>query len=308
VRDFAREVSFPPGGLPDLSSLPPTWRKAEDKPMRFATVMIPAPGRELELSISQLPKSDDWDDLVAMNINRWRGQMKLDDSEDRWAGAEPLEREDVAEETAVWIDLRGTMGPGPPPMSQLAGGPFSSGASGGQLPPGHPEIPSGGAAAAGGSSTAADTQTAEDDENPAGLKYEAPPQWRKGKMSMMRLAAFEIGPEDRSAELTIIAAGGDLRGNVDRWIGQVRGESPASEVVDTALADAEKLTVSGRDAQRFYLTDGKESSADAQAIDATIVPMEGGMSLFIKATGPAETLQEQRSAIGQFLESLTLPE
>ncbi len=124
-------------------------------------------------------------------------------------------------------------------------------------------------------------------------------------MSMMRMAAFDVGPTDKTAELTIIQAGGDLRGNVDRWLGQVLGQPPAADVVDAALQAAVALTVSGREAQRFYLN-SSDPAADGQAIDATIVPLDNGMSLFIKATGPAATLLEERERIGKFMESISL--
>jgi hypothetical protein len=337
LRPFLTQIQFV-NGEPDLATLPSGWnRQKGEREFRFATITIPTPPKELELTISNLPKTGQWDDQVAMNVNRWRGQMKLTESTERWAGAQPLTAGDAADETAVWVDLTGTMGSGPASMAAMAAAPFASrGGMSGELPPGHPEIPAPGSPATStgprsdteprsdgqrpseaSSSDAANRNSAAEQsraggdnppENPGGLQYEAPADWRSGKMSMMRMAAFEIGPEDRSAELTIIQAGGDLRGNVDRWLGQVLGDSPDSEVVDAALEDAERLQVSGRDAQRYYLTAGESSAADAQAIDATIVPLEGGMSLFIKATGPANTLQEQRSAIGQFLQSLSLPE
>ncbi len=55
------------------------------------------------------------------------------------------------------------------------------------------------------------------------------------------MAAFSVGPEDSAAELTVIPAGGDLRGNVARWIGQVRGDQAPDEMVDKALADAQAV-------------------------------------------------------------------
>lgn len=125
-------------------------------------------------------------------------------------------------------------------------------------------------------------------------------------MSMMRMAAFDLGTSEKTAELTIIQAGGDLRGNVDRWLGQVLGQPPAAEVVDAALQAAVPLSVSGREAQRFYLNSSDPAAADGQAIDATIVPLDNGMSLFIKATGPAATLLEERERIGKFMESISL--
>jgi hypothetical protein len=120
----------------------------------------------------------------------------------------------------------------------------------------------------------------------------------------MRLAAFDVGPEDSPAELTVIPAGGDLRGNVARWLGQVRQGNVPEEVVDQALSDAKTVDVDGRPAQRFLLTG--DDAATGTAIDATIVPMDGGMSVFVKMTGPAKTVTEQSDAIASFLQSLKI--
>jgi hypothetical protein len=75
-------------------------------------------------------------------------------------------------------------------------------------------------------------------------------------------------------------------------------------VVDKALADAQQVDVDGRPGQRFLLTG--EDPASGTAIDATIVPMDGGVSLFVKMTGPAKTVSEQSDAIASFLDSLEL--
>ena len=40
------------------------------------------------------------------------------------------------------------------------------------------------------------------------------------------------------------------------------------------------------------------------AIDATIVPMDDGTSMFIKMTGPISTLNDQNEQLGEFLNSL----
>jgi len=312
IREFLTGVRFQ-DGKPQLDEIPSGWSVGTERPMRFKTLLIDTPSRELELAISQLPRSGDWDEQISMNVNRWRGQMGMPDSEDRWAGAEPFELADasLAGEPAAWVDLSGKLGAGPGAMSSLP--PMGS------TPPrppfaGTPATPPSDVAAGGSPSPSApkaDMPAAGSpagDDSSRGLKYDAPPEWRAGKMSMMRMAAFEIGPADRSAELTIIQAGGDLRGNVDRWIGQLLGSAPEAETVDEAMEAAVGLTVGDRDAQRFYLDGSDPDAADAQAIDATIVPLENGMSLFVKATGPAETLREERERIGQFLSSLRLPE
>jgi hypothetical protein len=127
-------------------------------------------------------------------------------------------------------------------------------------------------------------------------------------MSTMRMAAFDVGPEDATAEITVIPAGGDLRGNVARWIGQVRGDVPPDDVVDAAMDAGTEVDVDGRPGKRFFLTgdDAKSDEKDATAIDATIVSMDGGMSLFIKMTGPPKTVAQQSDAIVEFLASLKL--
>jgi hypothetical protein len=307
IRDFLGKVRFAEG-KPDLKELPQGWVMGTERPMRFATLLIDTPTRELEMSISQLPRSENWDEQVALNVNRWRGQMGLEDSTDPLAGAEKFALTSLGEspDSPAWVDLAGRMNPnagampgagGMPPFASAgppsAGPPDQAPPSQGPPNPGPP----------GATPTPADNAGS----TAAGPKFVAPPEWRAGKMSMMRLAAFQIGPTDRQAELTIIQAGGDLRGNVDRWLGQVLGGPAPADVVDKSLADAQKLSVSGREAQRFFLSGG-DDKPNAQAIDATIVSVGDGMSLFIKATGPAETLGEERERIGKFLESIRLDE
>ena len=89
------------------------------------------------------------------------------------------------------------------------------------------------------------------------------------------------------------------------------------EMVDEALESAEELEVGGRDSQRFILKgdEKNEKSSDdqkgddqtgGQSIDATIVPLEDNFSLFIKMTGPTETVKEQHDALTSFLKSIEL--
>lgn len=310
IRDFLGKVRFAEG-KPDLKELPQGWVMGGERPMRFATLLIDTPTRELELSISQLPRSEKWDEQVALNVNRWRGQMGLEPSQEPLAGAEKFSLTSLGEsaDSPAWVDLAGRMNPNAGAMPGAGGVPPFAGAG-----PAGATPPSAGSSGAAPESTAqapadnAGSPAASPSNAPAaGPKFVAPPEWRAGKMSMMRLAAFQIGPTDRQAELTIIQAGGDLRGNVDRWLGQVLGGPAPADVVDKALADSQKLSVSGREAQRFFLSGG-DDKPNAQAIDATIVSVGDGMSLFIKATGPAETLGEERERIGKFLESIRLDE
>jgi len=138
------------------------------------------------------------------------------------------------------------------------------------------------------------------------LTFEPPEGWRTGSLSSMRLAAFNVGPEDASAEITVIPAGGKLRGNVARWLGQIRDGAVPDDIIDQALKDGQEVTVAGIVGKRFLLTG--EDPDQGLAIDATVLPLgpDGKMNLFIKMTGPAETVVKESDAIASFLNSLKL--
>ena len=289
-RDFVRAIEFG-DDQPLLESLPDGWRRGGEKPMRYATLDVDTPGKQLNISISQLGRQDDWDEQVKMNVNRWRGQLGLSPSQAKWAAGEDLEIA-AADGPSVWVDLLGDPAGGSPMTPPLAGANVAMGSS------------RTGSSEADGSGVNPGGRAAEPIPADPRLKFERPKGWRDGRMTSMRMAAFSIGPEDSPAELTIIPAGGDLRGNVARWLGQVRKGEVPDEVVDQALADATTVDVDGRTGQRFLLT-GEDASAGT-AIDATIVPLNDGMSLFVKMTGPAKTVSDQSDAIASFLQSLEL--
>ncbi len=284
-RQFVQSLDFQ-DGAPLLETLPAGWRRGGEKPMRFATLDIDTPDRQLNISVSQLGRQNEWDEQIKMNVNRWRGQLGLADSDAKWAAAESIEVPS-ADGQSVWVDVVAT------DQSQATSrASMESEAVGLQASPDPVTEPS----------QAAPSQEVQQADSR--LTYQRPAGWRDGRMTSMRMAAFDVGPEDSPAELTVIPAGGDLRGNVARWLGQVRGEDVPDEVVDKALADAQKIAVDGRPGQRFILTGDDASSGTA--IDATIVPLEEGISLFIKMTGPAKVVAEQSEDVASFLESLKL--
>jgi len=302
-RDFVAQIKLDDGG-PVLDALPDGWRRSgSDRQFRFASINIDTPGKQLDLSISKLARQEDWDSQVTMNVNRWRRQLGLPPSDDRWAGGQPMEIE-AAGGDGVWVDLVG---------DNQAGGAMSPPFAGSRLPPDHPPVATN--AAVGDAASVGNRETGSGGSGDAGsvshessaeskrdsrLKYDRPAGWRDGTMRSMRLAAFNAGPEDAVAEITVIPAGGDLAGNVRRWMGQIREAAVTDEQLEEALADGQELTVSGRTATRYVL------SGDEQSIDATVVPLEGNLSLFIKMQGPSATVAGEAEAMEKFLKSLEL--
>lgn len=278
VRQVVQRVRFV-GGAPQLS-LPDAWTQRPGTQMRFATVEIPSEPLPLELTVSRLSRSERWDALVRRNVNRWRGQLGLDESNEAYGGAEPMAvlGED-AETPAVWVDLTGRpdeaeASPMAPPMMRQA--------SGGGLPPAVP-----------GGSARGDVS----------VDFDIPRGWSEGRSGGMRKAAFVMGEGDRQAELTVIPSGGDLRSNIRRWLEQIRPAGVDEAELDSVMQAAERLQVAGREAQRFQLSG---TGTPPTNIDGTVIPLQDGRSLFIKMTGPAETVTGEADRIGEFLASLQI--
>jgi hypothetical protein len=299
-REFVSQIEFDQSGEPVLDDLPEGWRRGANKPMRVASIDINTPEKQLDLSVSTLskpPGTDDtaWDDYVVQNVNRWRGQVGLQPSQEKWSGGEPIEVA-AAEGPAVWVDLVGKPSDDAS-MSMNApfagGGPFSGGGP----------IAGGGPSGAGPSGAGPMPPVSAPPAPAAKIDFDVPEGWRKKPAGGMRLVSVDVGPEDAPAEVTVIPAGGDLRSNVARWMGQVAGNQPDQAELDAMMDSAEKIEVSGRAATRFII-DGDGSEAGI-SIDATIVPLEGGRSMFIKMTGPPEVVAEQSDSMRTFLRSLS---
>lgn len=295
-KQFVTDIEFE-DDHPHWETLPDGWQKAGEKAMRYASIDITTPEKQLDLSISRLPKHGDWDEQVVANVNRWRGQVGLAPSTEKWAEGKPLQVPS-SDGDSVWVDL---VGEGGAAGSMMGTPPFAGGA-----PFAHPPIGQSSPMAeqAGqGDATAGPESSAKTTGEPP-LKYKAPAGWRDGRMSMMRWAAFNVGPDDAAAELTVMPAGGDLRENVARWIGQIRPSGSTDELVDQAFADAQTIQVDGRESKRYLLLG--EDTDEGTAIDATIIPLDDGMSLFVKMTGPTKTVRDASDEIADFLKSIQL--
>jgi hypothetical protein len=299
---FIEQIAFK-DGQPELSDLPTNWKLTSTKrAMRFASIDIETPQKQLDLSISSLSRQDDYDAMIAMNVNRWRGQLGLQSSEEKWAASTVI-KVPSADGPSVSVDLVGDQSESnsmTPPFAAAGGGGIGPGGLDGGGIGSPPKSPPRVASAEEGELVNSAKKSNPDER----LQYTTPDGWRAVAAGGMRLASFDVGPEDAKAVLTVIPAGGDLRGNVQRWIGQVRGEEPSADIVDAALKAGTELTVSEKKSQRFFLP-GKDDQ-QGEAIDATIVPLGDGFSLFIKMTGPVETVRLESESIAQFLQSLKI--
>lgn len=317
--EFLASVNLSGDGKPPTWTLPEGWVEKPASAMRAATIEVPYEGKTLDLAVSSLPLSGEWPDFVAINVDRWVGQLQqgpLTVAEI----AKLVKEKPTADGKATFVELVGVM----KPMGGMMPG-------GGQMPAGHPPIGDAGAAPADAAAempagTAPSTPSAPpvaggtppmamppvggaagtpatEMPRPAEFTYEAPEGWQPGVMSMMRKAAFNVVDDDQKAEITVMpfpATGmmADPAAQAQRWAGEVGLALTPEE----AKAAAKPVKISGVDGEFFELL-GPEGQPQSLATLAGMVK-QGDQVWFFKMKGDRKLVEGQREAFNKFIESI----
>ncbi|MFK7736598.1 MAG: hypothetical protein AB8B50_11235 [Pirellulaceae bacterium] len=272
----------------------PEWQLAEgwvDKKalggMTYAELLKESEG--IRATVTKLPMINSWQQTVTANVNRWRGQLALDENADWETIQNDLEEVDglgEGSDAAYFVSLVGKGSGG-------MGGPFQQAM---QQSNGQPPAP--------GASEEGGTGSVNAEGPQSNLKYNEPEGWTKLEVpsGSMRKAAFSVAGDDGQGEVTLVAAGGDERGNMSMWLGQVQVE-PTDDVIDKAIAQVEKLEVNGTQT-RLYFLDG-ESGESGESILVANVPWKDGESLYVKLKGDAALVIGRKPEFLQFLSSLS---
>ena len=140
------------------------------------------------------------------------------------------------------------------------------------------------------------------------LRYEVPEGWTDRGGAGMRLATLAIGDPAEGHEVTVIPASGTLRGNVERWHGQLNpqaGPEARQQVVDAALAGAETIPAGPLTATVVMLTQPAETDTGAaQAILGAMIPLDDTGALFVKFKGDAVVARRERETFIRFVSSI----
>ncbi len=258
------------------------------------------------------PTEGGWQDYTVQNINRWRRQLSLDDQRSWEQIAGDLEEfpelsQGPAKAYFVSLTGRGSGGMGMLPMGGMSGagpafgGPAAPGAAGTPQPPPPSSTPLSTTPLSTTPGPVDSDKTPADDGPASKLKYEVPEGWSELTATGMRLAAFNIEAEGAKAEVTVIAAGGDIDANIGIWLGQVGVEATA-ESKQTVLGQAEPIQVNSVTAN-LYTIEGKLDDA-ASAILIVDIPWQAGQSLFVKFKGAPELATSQREPFVAFVKSI----
>ncbi len=280
VLAFAKSLRFTDDGKPQWTT-PEGWSERRGGGIRFATFSISSDDEPLELTVISLPSGEgDPDDYVLSNINRWRGQLGLDDLENKADLLAAIERGEEVKRielegglSATWVDLVGKTQP-----SGMGRGPFQTGQD--RATPSRP-TPSPAA---------------------SGLTYTSPDGWAKGRTSALRKAAFTVADGEQAVEITAIplaAAAGDLLPNVNRWRDQVGlGEIKQAELDP----QVQKLVVDGENGAYVELI-GPQDANPRETILGVVV-LHGSQAWFFKLKGDAGLASREKKRFEQFVRSV----
>ena len=262
---FVKSLTFSGNPPQPKWELPENWKELPGGGLRFATIQIPSTATPLELTVTTLGKSKDDDDraYVLSNVNRWRGQVGLAEiSADELSESTQSLQIDGHPVTLVSIIGQGTGG--------MSGAPFAAGA----MPPVTPSTGSG--------------------SSSPELDFKRPDSWTEAPPKTFGLARFLAGEGDKSVEITVSSAGGDLLANVNRWRGQVALPPIDETDLGKAVTKIDSLGTQGA----YVSLVGAEKS-----IFAVAIPVRG-TQYFVKLDGANEPAQSEKANFESFVKSL----
>ncbi len=122
-----------------------------------------------------------------------------------------------------------------------------------------------------------------------------PADWKPGPVTGMRKACFRMRTDGQALEVTVIAAGGDLLANVNRWRGQLKLDPINPEQLEQEIVDVKAGNLNGK----FIALPGA-----SETILVAVFPVAGGNSWFVKLRGDREIAEKQTKAFKSFISSL----
>jgi hypothetical protein len=151
-------------------------------------------------------------------------------------------------------------------------------------------------------------------ESAAGLHWSAPAGWKTGAPQPMRAATYAVAaaPGDRAAAECALyffgaGQGGTVQANLDRWKSQFAAPAGKPAAAAVAVRTINGLKVTTIDVAGEYSGLGGPMAASKPVAGyrllGAIVEAPGG-NVFIKFTGPANTIGANRAKFDQLLASI----
>jgi hypothetical protein len=130
----------------------------------------------------------------------------------------------------------------------------------------------------------------------------APESWKEiaPNPSGGEVQAFQVADGDKTAKVTIAAAGGSLLGNVNRWRTRQLGLAPVDE--EQLQKERRDIDVDGKPAYYADLT-GETPGKGPQRI-LGVIAERGGRQWFFKMMGQPDLVEKQKPAFEAFIKSV----
>ncbi len=299
---------------------PPGWQDAGATGLRLANFRIgPAGEAECYVTILGGPAGG-----VALNVNRWRSQMGLEEADPETIAQLP--KIPLLGAEAVFVDLKGSFGgmvddvhapardiregyallgailqreddtvflkmTGPEEILQQERGNFIAFSVSLQDSGGGPVRTAAGGAPFSGT-----------------LQWEAPASWKRLPDKPMRAVSFGL-PDAENAECYIALLPGEAGGlaaNINRW----RAEMGQEALTDEEIANLPRIDIMGR-AAHMVAVEGAFTGMDGITHPGWmllgVVATVPEQTLFVKMTGPREAVLQEQENFAAFSRSLHIP-
>ena len=147
------------------------------------------------------------------------------------------------------------------------------------------------------------------------VKLMAPGAWKKIKPKINFIEAeFQIPPvkgDKQNGRLTVMAAGGSIQANIDRWIGQFKqsdGSSTKSKTKSEKM-DVDGMTVHMVDISGNYMEGmggpfGPKTERQNYRMLGAIIETANDGRYFVKLYGPQKTIDKQASDFKKMIQSV----
>lgn len=152
-------------------------------------------------------------------------------------------------------------------------------------------------------------QSAPESFEVGGLKFKRPTEWAwvpvQSSMRKAQLAVPGLGSA-KAAEITFFhfgaGGGGDLDSNIQRWLRQFQGPAGAEKVESKNIGGRKTTLVTTEGTFAAGMPGQPATPMENYALLGAIVEDEAG-NVFVKMTGPKETVQASRGKFLEFLEN-----
>jgi len=278
IENFAID---PQTGRPS-NRLPDGWVINPRNDIAIAELISPEASGSIKFTVTALamPPSQDWQGYLLSNVNRWRGQLKL---------------QELTAETLLGslVEVPRTGASIPSYIFDAVG--TGTGAMSPTPPSANPTTPS------------ANPTTPETPNRPK-LNYKLPENWSVGQGSQFRLATLNIDSKQGRGEVTVSMATDNPQANTMMWFQQLTREPDATKLepmVKAALEAAEKFAVGQKQATLYEIRSSEQATAPTLLV-VSLPTATPELQLFVKLIGENQLASDQKANLIQFVQSIEI--